>query len=387
MLNPSVEPHILNARILIIDDEPANVHLLKQILGSAGYVNVVSTGDSRQFEAFIQQQKPALVLLNLGMPDLDGVAIMTQIRTVLSDENVCPIVVLTADSDSTMRHRALEAGASDYLVTPLEALEVLLRVRTLLTLHHLTKREQERERASSHGGQFAHDERTLELEQSNQLLQKANAELTNDNALLQWAHREIELAQNEIVNRLVEAVEVRSEVRGETPTKNLNRVGELAEELARQMGLDSRQIQLIRHAAPLHDIGKIGVPDAVLLKPSALTPQEQIEARHHVEIGAAMLSKSEISLMQMAERIAYTHHERWDGQGYPNGLKGAETPIEGRILAVVDVFDALTSERPYKKAWTIEQALTEIEQQSERQFDPAVVRAFSQLMQRTQEKL
>ncbi len=374
MLNPSIEQHILNARILIVDDEPANVRLLERVLQSAGYSNFVSTSDPRQVASLIEGQMPALLLLDLTMPHLDGFAVMAAVKAHLGNDEVLPILVLTADANSETRHRALKEGALDYLVKPLDQLEVLLRVRNLLALEYLLGRERERSAAL----QTAHDERTQQLEQSNLMLEQANAELASANAHLQWAHREIELAQNEIVNRLVEAVEVR----GQTPSKNLDRVGQLAEELAREMGLDARQIQLIRHAAPLHDIGKIGVSEAVLLKPSALTPEEWDEARSHVEIGAAMLSKSEVSLMQMAQTIAYTHHERWDGQGYPNGLKGDETPIEGRILAVVDVFDALTTQRPYKDAWPVEQALAEIEGQSESQFDPAVVRAFSALMQR-----
>ena len=377
MLNPSLDQHILNACILIIDDEPANVRLLERILEGAGFSNLVSTCDSSQVETLIDQQQPALLLLDLMMPNLDGFEVMAKVKAQLGDDEVLPILVLTADADPASRHRALGEGALDYLVKPLDPLEVLLRVRNLLALNYLMNRERERNLVL----QVAHDERTVQLEQSNQLLEKANAELASANSHLQWAHREIELAQNEIVNRLVEAVEVRSE----RPAQNSNRVGELAEELARQMGLDSRQVQLIRHAAPLHDIGKIGISDEILLKPTSLTLREQAKARSHVEIGAAMLSKSEIALMQMAERIAYTHHERWDGQGYPNGLKGEETPIEGRILAVVDVFDALTSERPYKEAWPVEKALAEIEQQSAHQFDPAVVRAFSQLMHRMQE--
>ncbi len=372
MLNPSIEQHILNARILIVDDEPANVRLLERVLQSAGYSNFVSTSDPRQVASLVEGQMPALLLLDLTMPHLDGFAVMAAVKAQLGDDEVLPILVLTADANAETRHRALKEGALDYLVKPLDQLEVLLRVRNLLALEYLLGRERERNAAL----QIAHDERTQQLEQSNQMLEQANAELASANAHLQWAHREIELAQNEIVNRLVEAVEVR----GQTPSKNLDRVGQLAEELAREMGLDARQIQLIRHAAPLHDIGKIGVSEAVLLKPSALTPEEWDEARSHVEIGAAMLSKSEVSLMQMAQTIAYTHHERWDGQGYPNGLKGEETPIEGRILAVVDVFDALTTQRPYKEAWTVEQALAEIEGQSASQFDPNVVRAFSTLM-------
>ncbi len=376
MLNPSIEPYILGARILIVDDEPANVRLLERVLQSVGYNNVVSTSDSRQVEALITQQMPALLLLDLTMPHLDGFAVMASVKAHLGEDDVLPIVVLTADANPATRHRALKAGALDYLVKPLDALEVLLRVRNLLTLEYLLGRERERTAAL----QAAHDERLIQLEQSNRLLQHANAELASANAHLQWAHREIEQAQDEIVNRLVEAVEVRGDS-SHVPAQ-LNRVGQLAEDLARAMGLDARQIQLIRHAAPLHDIGKIGISDAVLLKPTELTPAEWNEVRSHVEIGAAMMSRSEVALMQMAQTIAYTHHERWDGQGYPNGLVGEETPIEGRILAVVDVFDALTTQRPYKEAWTVEQALLEIENQAERQFDPKVVRAFSQLMQR-----
>ena len=378
MLNPSIEPYILGARILIVDDEPANVRLLERVLQSAGYHNLVSTSDSRQVEALITQQMPAMLLLDLTMPHLDGFAVMASVRAHLGEDDVLPILVLTADTNLETRHRALKEGALDYLVKPLDALEVLLSVRNLLTLEYLLGRERERAAAL----QIAHDERLVQLEQSNRLLEHANAELASANAHLQWAHREIEQAQDEIVNRLVEAVEVRGENSSHAPAKDLNRVGQLAEDLAREMGLDARQIQLIRHAAPLHDIGKIGISDAVLLKPTALTSAEWDEVRSHVEIGASMMSRSEVALMQMAQTIAYTHHERWDGLGYPSGLKGEETPIEGRILAVVDVFDALTTTRPYKEAWTVEQALLEIESQAERQFDPSVVRAFSQLMQR-----
>ena len=377
MSNPSIEPYILGARVLIVDDEPANVRLLERVLQSAGYNNLVSTCDARQVEVLIEKQMPALLLLDLTMPYSDGFEIMAQVKARLGQDDVLPILVLTADANAETRHRALKEGALDYLVKPLDALEVLLRVRNLLTLEYLLGRERERCAAL----QIAHDERLVQLEQSNRLLEHANAELASANAHLQWAHREIEQAQDEIVNRLVEAVEVRGEASSHEPGQ-LNRVGQLAEDLAREMGLDARQIQLIRHAAPLHDIGKIGISDAVLLKPTELTPAEWDEVRSHVEIGAAMMSKSEVALMKMAQTIAYTHHERWDGQGYPSGLKGEETPIEGRILAVVDVFDALTTTRPYKDAWTVEQALLEIESQSERQFDPAVVRAFSQLMQR-----
>ena len=379
MLNPAIEQQVRNARILIVDDEPSNVRLLERFLESAGYTNFVSTSDSRQVETLVREQMPDLLLIDLMMPHFDGFEIMAALKKRLGPDETLSIVVLTADESRESRHRALSGGALDFLVKPLDQLEVLLRVHNLLTLTCLLGRERERADVA----QGAADERSRQLEQSNQLLQQANAELASANEHLEWAHREIEQAQNEIVSRLVEAVEVRGEWSKENPLKNLSNVGQLAEALARAMGLDERQIELIRHAAPLHDIGKIGVSDAVLLKPTPLTPDEWAEARSHVEIGAAMLSKSEAALMQMAQSIAYTHHERWDGRGYPRGLKGEETPIEGRILAVVDVFDALTTDRPYKQAWSSEQALAEIEAQAEQQFDPAVVNAFSSLMKDT----
>lgn len=377
MLNHFVEQQLHSARILIVANNSDEASALERILASAGYTDLVSTGDASGdapgVAASIGQQMPALMLIDISAPRFDGLALMASTRENLGPDDLLPILVLTGDS--VARQRALSAGALDFIAKPLDQSEVLLRVHNALALGYLLARE----RAHNAQALSDSDERARQLEQSNQLLEHANAELASANAHLQWAHREIEQAQNEIVNRLVEAVEVRSEA----PSSTLRRVGQLAEDLAREMGLDERQIVLIRHAAPLHDIGKIGVSEAVLLKPSALTPAEWQEARSHVEIGAAMLSKSEVSLMKMAESIAYTHHERWDGQGYPRGLKGEETPIEGRILAVVDVFDALTTERPYKQAWTPQQAMSEIEAQSERQFDPSVVSAFSRLMHRT----
>lgn len=375
MLNHFVEQQLHSARILIVADNSDEASALERILTGAGYSNLVSTGDASGVAASIGERLPALMLVDISAPRFDGLALMAATRENLGPDDLLPILVLTSDSDSALRQRALSAGALDFIAKPLDQSEVLMRVHNALALGYLLARE----RAHNAQALSDSDERARQLEQSNQMLEHANAELASANAHLQWAHREIEQAQNEIVNRLVEAVEVRSEA----PSSTLRRVGQLAEDLAREMGLDERQIVLIRHAAPLHDIGKIGVSEAVLLKPSALTPAEWQEARSHVEIGAAMLSKSEVSLMQMAESIAYTHHERWDGQGYPRGLKGEETPIEGRILAVVDVFDALTTERPYKQAWTPQQAMSEIEAQSERQFDPSVVSAFSRLMHRT----
>ena len=373
MLTLQLQKQLYSARILIVDDEPANVRLLERVLESAGYTDVVSTGDSRQVQDLIGEQRPALILLDLAMPHFDGFAVLEQIKAMLEPGELLPTLVLTADASLEARHRALAAGAFDFVLKPLDQLEVLLRVRNLLAVGQLYR--DERRNASELEARV--EERTRQLAESNALLERANADLAAANAHLSWAKKEIEQAQDEIVGRLVEAVEVRDE----TPSPHLHRVGELAQQLARAMHLESRQIELIRHAAPLHDVGKIGISEAVLLKPAPLTAGEWREVKAHVEIGASMLSESDSPLMQMAERIAFTHHERWDGHGYPHGLKGEETPIEGRILAVVDVFDALTTQRPYKRAWTTAEALTEIEEQAGRQFDPTVVGAFAALMQ------
>ena len=373
MFTLQLQQQLYDSRILIVDDEPANVRLLERVLESAGYTNLVSTTDSRQIAALIEERRPDLLLLDLMMPHLDGFAVLEQIKAQLEPGELLPTIVLTADATLQARHRALGAGAFDFVLKPLDQLEVTLRVRNLLALSQLYRRE----RLALCEMEAHVADRTAQLAQSNELLERANTELAAANAHLSWAHREIEQAQDEIVGRLVEAVEVRTD----TPAPHEHRVGKLAALLATAMNLEARQIELIRHAAPLHDIGKIGISEAVLLKPAPLTSTEWQEVKTHVEIGASMLSESDSPLMQMAESIAFTHHERWDGQGYPRGLKGAETPIEGRILAVVDVFDALTTERPYKKAWTTEEALSEIQEQAGRQFDPAVVTAFTQLMQ------
>ena len=183
---------------------------------------------------------------------------------------------------------------------------------------------------------------------------------------------EVEAAQNEVLDRLARAGEFRDDDTGQ----HTRRVGDMAAQLAARCGFSDKQVEIMRRAAPLHDIGKIGVPDSILLKPAKLTPEEFAVIKTHCEIGARLLSDGKSELVQMAQIIALSHHERFDGHGYPNKLRGEQIPIEGRIVAVVDVYDALTSERPYKAAWPIEKALAEISNSAGTQFDPDVVAAF-----------
>jgi putative two-component system response regulator len=250
------------------------------------------------------------------------------------------VLVLTADATPEAKHKALSLGARDFLSKPLDPLEVTLRVNNLLETRFLYRA----------------------LLEENRRLEERVQERT----------RELQQAQLEILERLARAAEYRDDETGE----HVRRVAVNAAHVAEALGLPQEQVGMIRSAAPLHDLGKIGIPDAILRKPAKLTPEEFAVIKTHATIGAELLSGGRSELSRVAERIARSHHERWDGSGYPDGLAGEEIPLEGRIVAVVDVFDALTSERPYKSAWPLEEALAEIEAQAGRQFDPRVVQAL-----------
>ncbi len=322
-------------KILIVDDEKANIRLLEIILQQNGYTNVYSTLDPREAHTLFSSIAPDIVLLDLTMPHLDGFAIMQQLRPEMGINSV-PILVLTANATTASKHRALKEGASDFLTKPLDEIEVLLRIKNL-----------------------------LETRFHSALLEAKVQERTHD----------LEKAQLETLQRLALAAEYRDDDTG----LHTKRVGTTAGCIAQALKFPETQVDLITRAAPLHDVGKIGVSDAILLKPGKLTDQEFDIMRQHTVIGAKMLSGSTSPWLQLAEEIALSHHERWDGRGYPHRLAGEAIPLVGRIVAVADVFDALTHERPYKKAWPVEEARAEIERQSAQQFDPRVVAAFLQM--------
>ncbi len=331
------------AKILIVDDEEANVRLLERTLQRWGYTNLVATTDAREAVSLFEQHRPDLVLLDLMMPYMDGFQVMENIRASVPPGVFLPIIVLTADSNPQSKRRALSAGAKDFLTKPFDQTELLLRIMNMLETR------------------FLH----LELANQNQVLEQKVAERTRDLAA----------AQMEILERLARAAEYRDDDTGQ----HTQRVGCVSALLARALGLPSSRVEIIRRAAPLHDVGKIGVPDNILLKPGRLTPEEFEIIKPHTTIGAALLSGGHSEMVQVAEVIALTHHERWDGTGYPTRLQGEDIPIEGRVVAIADVFDALSHDRPYKKAWPLEEAVAEIERNSGRQFDPQVVAAFLEL--------
>src|SRR5829696_6953255 len=322
-----------HARILIIDDESANVEVLQRLLEHSGFGKIEATTDPREAAGLYVKYRPDLILLDLHMPGMDGLAVMDQLNEI-AEASYLPILMLTGDMTPTARQEALSRGAKDFVSKPFHADEVLLRIRTLLETRFLY----------------------FQVQSQNQILEAKVRERT----------RELEAAQIEIIERLARAAEFRDDNTGQ----HTERVGQMAALLARQLGLPDPQVSLIRRAAPLHDVGKLG----------KLTLEEFELVKTHTTIGARILSGSRFGVLRLAEEIAFSHHERWDGEGYV-GIRQDQIPLAGRIVAVADVFDALTQKRPYKAAWPIAEAIAEIERQRTRQFDPEIVDAFLRVIE------
>jgi putative nucleotidyltransferase with HDIG domain len=330
-------------RILIVDDQPSNILLLEGILEDQDYNSVRSLTDSRQALPVFLEYQPDLILLDLQMPYLNGFEVMKQLRGRVPPGTFLPILVLTADITPETKRQALAEGATDFLTKPFDTTEVILRIKNLLHTRSLY----------------------LQLQDQNEILEQKVRERT----------LELEQTQIEILERLALAAEYRDDDTGE----HTKRVGQMSAQIAQTLGLPGIRVELIRRAAPLHDVGKIAIPDSILLKPGKLTPEEFEHMKTHTTVGAKMLSGGRFPLLQMAEEIALTHHERWDGTGYMQ-LQGETIPLAGRIVAVADVFDALTNERPYKQAWPRHEAIKEIQRQSGRQFDPRIVDVFLEVV-------
>ena len=333
------EVNFKNAKILIIDDQEANVRLLRRILETAGYRNLGTITDPKMAIDFYQQFEPDLILLDLAMPQLDGLAVMELLKPHIPADAYLPILVLTADVLAAAKQKALSTGAKDFLSKPFDAIEVLLRIHNLLETRFVY----------------------IELQHYSEALEAKVRERT----------RQIEEAQVEMLERLARASESRDNATG----RHMQRVGELSAALARAAGLPEGQCALIRRAAALHDIGKIGVSDAVLLKPGELDPDELAHMKTHASVGAGILAGSRFPILQLAEEIAMYHHEKWDGTGYC-GIPGEAIPLAARIVTIADVFDVLTHARTYKEAWPVEKALAEIQRQAGCLFDPRLAAVF-----------
>jgi len=332
------------ARILIIDDEKANLEVLRRLLERAGFSRIQTTTDPRDATTLYVDFRPDLILLDLHMPHMDGLAVMAELNKIV-EATYLPILILTGDVSPEARRDALSRGAKDFVHKPFSSDEVLLRIGTLLETRFLY----------------------LQIQSQNQILEAKVRERT----------RELEAAQIEIIDRLAKAAEFRDDNTGQ----HTERVGQMAALIAKQTGLPDAQVSLIRRAAPLHDVGKIGIPDSILLKLGKLTAEEFDLVKTHTTIGARILSGSRFPILRLAEEIAFSHHERWDGSGYA-GMPKETIPLAGRIVAVADVFDALTQQRPYKEAWPVHEAIAEIDRQRARQFDPELVDAFMRIIDR-----
>lgn len=334
MLSPA------GAKLLVIDDEQANLDLVDKVLRRGGHENVVLTTDPKWALEHLDRLAPDLILLDLQMPVLDGFEVLRRLQQQLAPEDFLPRLVITADATDVTRRTAIGLGAHDFLTKPIDVAETLLRVANLLATRLLHVR----------------------LREHNEQLEATVATRT----------RQLERSHRQLADRFA----LLAGYRDDTTARHTQRVGVAAERLAGAVGFTPAAASLLGQAAPLHDIGKIAIPDDVLLKPGPLTPAEFDVMRSHPAIGAHILSGGDSPLLVLAEEVAYAHHERWDGTGYPQGIRGETIPLAARVVSVVDVFDALTHSRPYKQAWSSDRAVAELVDLRGRNFDPDVLDVF-----------
>lgn len=330
--------------VLVVEDQKENIDILVETL-SPDYELLIATSGEKAMD-MLDYESADLVLLDVILPSKDGYQVCRDIKD--SDRyGDLPIIFLSGRDGLEDKKKGFEAGAIDYITKPFNVEEVKARVNT-----HLVQ---------SAG-------RRLILEENHVLMR----EVDKKEVQLENAYKQLEFAYLETIDRLSRAAEYRDDETG----FHVKRVGRISAIIAEQLGLSEELIMAIEHAAPLHDIGKIGIPEGILLKPGKLDPQEWEIMKTHCAIGKSILKNSSSNIINMAEIIAYTHHERWDGKGYPLGLKSSQIPVVSRIVAVADVYDALMSERPYKRAFTSTEALQVIIEEDGTHFSPEVVRAF-----------
>jgi len=330
--------NLKSMNVLVVDDEAANIRLLETLLEVAEYQNVVSTQDPRDVIDLCKTRAIDLLLLDINMPYMDGYEVMEKLQALGEDKPV--VLVLSAQTGRRYRHQALDSLALDYVVKPFDTHELLSRIRNLLEVR----------RAQTY---MRHQNQLLERE-----VHKRTQELVD--------------SRLEVVRRLGRAAEYRDNETG----LHIIRMSKIAALIAKASGMNDIQCELLLNAAPMHDIGKIGIPDHILQKPGKLTPDEWHIMQTHSQIGADILKGDESALLINAREICLSHHEKWNGTGYPNRLEGEAIPLMARITALADVFDALTSVRPYKKAWELPDALNLIRRESGKHFDPKLTGHF-----------
>jgi putative two-component system response regulator len=331
--------------ILVVDDEPQNIELLEAYLAPQGY-EIVTAANGKEALEKIPGNQIDLILLDVMMPGMDGFEVIRRVRQDAIHQ-LLPIIMVTALRETEDRVKGIETGCDDFISKPVDRMELLARVRSLL-------------KVKAYNDLLSNYREELE------------SEVTGRTEELKHALEKIKAASLETIYRLSMASEYKDKDTG----VHIKRMSRFSAAVARRMGLNEAAIETILYAAPMHDLGKIAIPDKILLKPGMLDPVEWEIMKKHTIIGANILKGSDAEIIKLAETIARSHHEKWDGNGYPDGLKGIEIPIACRITAIADVFDALTSKRPYKEPLSVKTSLAIVREGRGSQFDPDVVDAF-----------
>jgi putative two-component system response regulator len=324
---------------MIVDDDPIQLLYLSKTLATVKQSDIVTQTSAQAALSLCTENVWDLVIVDYQMPDIDGVNFVEKLR-LLSNHVATPVLMVTASSDPVIKHKVLRHGTIDFLQKPVDAIELQARARNLINLNQATKK----------------------LENENITLEK------NVSSLIE----ELKLREYETLSVLAKTAEYRDSDTG----SHLIRMAEYSRLIGINLKLDPELTERIFLAAPMHDVGKIGIPDGILLKPGKLSPEEWSEMQRHTEYGHEIFRHSRTPVLQLSGEIAWAHHESWDGSGYPRGLKGEQIPLSARIVAVADVFDALTTQRPYKSAWSVEDAIAELHKLSGQKLEPACVDAL-----------
>ncbi|MEO5330806.1 MAG: two-component system response regulator [Magnetococcus sp. YQC-5] len=325
--------------VLVVDDTETNIDVLLGVLTDHYEVSVAMDGETA-LEIAMEDQ-PDIILLDIMMPGMDGYEVCRRLKVREETRNI-PVIFITAKNDVVDEAKGFESGGIDYIAKPISPPIILARIKTHLRLKSALEA----------------------LENQNHILEEKVWQRTR-------ALRETQL---KIIRKLCRAAEFRDNETG----FHVMRMSQYAYIIGLKYGMDEKKATLLLNSAPMHDVGKIGIPDSILLKPDRLSPKEFEVIQKHPAIGAEIIGQEESPLLKMAYQIAMTHHEKWDGTGYPNGTRGVEIPLVGRIAAIADVFDALTSKRPYKEAWSTEKSLEWMQYQSGKHFDPDLIHSFLQ---------
>lgn len=328
----------LKETLLIVDDVPQNIKVLNEILKDTYNIKAATNGE-KALEIAFSEYRPDLILLDIMMPDMNGYEVCRRLKADPKTEKI-PVIFVTAMDEEQNEAHGFELGAVDYITKPVSPSIVKARVRAQLALYDMNRFLEHKVK-----------ERTAEVYALN---------------------REIEETQNEVVFTIGSIGEARSKETG----NHVKRVGEYSRIFALYYGLPEEEAELIKLASPMHDIGKVGIPDSILNKPEGLTSEESKQMNKHTELGYEMLKYSHRPILKAAAIIAYQHHEKWNGKGYPQGLIAEEIHLYGRITAIADVFDALGSDRCYKKAWDVQEILALFHKEKGEHFEPRLVDIF-----------